>query len=145
MTHHSSFRYGAAIVNPPSVGKSSELRVSYFDPATGEPCDEKPKPLKRKHAEALTAQQAVEKRQRDEAEAAQIMADMKARNRRRKPQCGKFPHKNGRSVMVDGVVYPSINAAGRAIGVDGYYLGKRLREGKKTVGGHDVRFVEDRR
>lgn len=145
MTHTSRFRYGAAVLDPPSVGRSSELRVSYFDPATGEPCDEKPNPLKRKHAEALTAQQAVEKRQREEAEAAQIMADMKARYRRRKPLCGKFPHKNGRSVMVDGVVYPSINAAGRAMGVDGYYLGKRLREGKQKVSGHDVRFVEDRR
>ena len=143
MTHTSKFRYGAAIVNPPSAGKSSELRVSYFDPATGEPCEEKPKPLKRRHAEAMTAQQAVEKRQREEAEAAQIMADMKARNKRRKPPCGKLPNKNGRSVMVDGVVYPSINAAGRAMGVDGYYLGKRLREGKQKVSGHDVRFVED--
>ena len=143
MTHTSKFRYGSAIVDPPSAGRSSELRVSYFDPATGEPCEEKPKPLKRKHADALTTQQAVEKRQRDEAEAAQIMADMKARNRRRKPLCGKFPHKNGRSVMVDGVVYPSINAAGRAVGVDGQYLGKRLREGRRTVSGHDVRFVED--
>ena len=143
MTHTSRFRYGVAVLDPPSVEKSSELRVSYFDPATGEPCEEKPKPLKRRHAEAMTAQQAVEKRQREEAEAAQIMADMQARNKRRKPPCGKLPHKNGRSVMVDGVVYPSINAAGREMGVDGYYLGKRLREGKQKVSGHDVRFVED--
>lgn len=142
MTHLSKFKYGVSIREPlTSCRGSSEVRVRYFDPVTGEPCDEKPKPLKARRKEALTAQQAVEKRRRDEEEAARIVAEMKAR--KRKPLRGKSPHKNGRSVMVDGVVYPSINEAGRATGIDGRYLGKRLREGKQTASGHDVRFVED--
>lgn len=140
MTHTSRFRYGVAIRESLTDCRgSSEVRVSYFDPVTGEPCAEKPKPLKVQRRE-ITVQQALERRQQAEAEGARIMAEMRAR--KRKPLCGPFPHKNGRAVLVDGERFPSISAAAHSMGVDGNYLGKRLREGAVFVCGFRVEFAE---
>ena len=140
MTHHSTFRYGLAMREAlTSCRGSSEVRVRYFDPVTGEPCDHKPEPLKVKRKRP-DAKRKADERMEAIQEAERIMAEMKAR--KRKPLCGKFPHKNGRAVIVDGVRYPSINEAGRAMGVDGQYLGKRLRQGATLVGGCSVEFAE---
>ncbi len=44
MTHHSSLRYGSyAFADHGSCSASGPVRVSYFDPETGEPLSEKPK------------------------------------------------------------------------------------------------------
>lgn len=142
MTHTSKFRYGLSMREPLTIsGGCSEVRVSYFDPATGKPCDEKPDPIKAKRKRP-DAKKANDERMEAIQEAERIMAEMRARNRRKKPLCGPFPHKNGRAVIVDGVRYPSINAAAKAMGVDGKYLGKRMREGAQIVGGCNVEFAE---
>ena len=45
MTHHSSLRYGGgrAFCDNGSCARSGPVRVSYFDPATGEPLADGPK------------------------------------------------------------------------------------------------------
>ena len=44
--HTSSMRYGPVLGGARDrMLPSSEVRVRYFDPRTGEPCDEKPEPL----------------------------------------------------------------------------------------------------
>lgn len=140
MTHHSTFRYGLARREAlTSCRGSSEVRVRYFDPATGEPCAEKPEPLKVKRKRP-DAKKTADERMEAIQEAERIMAEMRAR--KRKPLCGKFPHKNGRAVLVDGERFPSISAAARSLGVDGNYLGKRLREGASCVYGSRVEFAE---
>lgn len=50
MTHHSSLRYGGgrAFCDHGSCAASGPVRVSYFDPATGEPTAHKAAPRKRK-------------------------------------------------------------------------------------------------
>lgn len=53
MTHHSSLRYGGgrAFCDNGSCAKSGPVRVSYFDPATGEPLSERPKGRRGKRRE----------------------------------------------------------------------------------------------
>lgn len=52
MTHHSSVRYGSyTFADYGSCARSGPVRVSYFDPATGEPLDEKPKGRRGKRRE----------------------------------------------------------------------------------------------
>ena len=50
MTHHSSLRYGGgrAFCGHGSCAASGPVRVSYFDPATGEPTAHKVAPRRRK-------------------------------------------------------------------------------------------------
>ena len=50
MTHHSSLRYGGgrAFCDHGSCARSGPVRVSYFDPATGEPTAHKVAPRRRK-------------------------------------------------------------------------------------------------
>lgn len=53
MTHHSSLRYGGgrAFCDNGSCATSGPVRVSYFDPATGEPLSERPKGRRGKRRE----------------------------------------------------------------------------------------------
>ena len=53
MTHHSSLRYGGgrAFCDHGSCSASGPVRVSYFDPATGEPLSERPKGRRGKRRE----------------------------------------------------------------------------------------------
>lgn len=53
MTHHSSLRYGGgrAFCDNGSCARSGPVRVSYFDPATGEPLSERPKGRRGKRRE----------------------------------------------------------------------------------------------
>lgn len=53
--HQSRIRYSPYTVEATgcgwSDGRSGEVRVSYFDPKTGEPCDSKPEPLRRRESD----------------------------------------------------------------------------------------------
>lgn len=51
MTHLSSFRYNPSVLDrPEGGGRSSEVRVRYFDPATGEPRGEHLRELREREA-----------------------------------------------------------------------------------------------
>lgn len=92
----------------------SPVRVSYFDPRTGLPCDEKPVPLhdgKRRGA----GLDAVLRMSR--------------------------PH-NARPTVVDGVRYASVSAAARAVGCSAVTLRKYLRGGAASCRGHAVAYAE---
>lgn len=92
----------------------SPVRVSYFDPRTGLPCDEKPVPLhdgKRRGA----GLDAVLRMSR--------------------------PH-NARPTVVDGVRYASVNAAARAVGCSAVTLRTHLRGGAASYRGHAVAYAE---
>ena len=57
------------------------VRVSYFDPRTGEPCDSKPEPLRREKGRETVEERnaAIAKRERDEKEAREISEAMRRR------------------------------------------------------------------
>lgn len=57
------------------------VRVSYFDPRTGEPCDSKPEPLRREKGRETVEERnaAIAKRERDEKEAREISEAMQKR------------------------------------------------------------------
>lgn len=57
------------------------VRVSYFDPRTGEPCDSRPEPLRREKGRETAEERnaAIAKRERDEKEAREISDAMRKR------------------------------------------------------------------
>lgn len=57
------------------------VRVSYFDPRTGEPCDSRPEPIRREQRRATVEElnAAIAKRERDEMEAREISDAMRKR------------------------------------------------------------------
>ena len=57
------------------------VRVSYFDPRTGEPCDSRPEPLRREKMRETAEERnaAIAKRERDEREAREISEAMRKR------------------------------------------------------------------
>ena len=57
------------------------VRVSYFDPRTGEPCDSRPEPLRREKGRETVEERnaAIAKRERDEKEARRISEAMRKR------------------------------------------------------------------
>lgn len=57
------------------------VRVSYFDPRTGEPCDSRPEPLRREKGRETAEERnaAIAKRERDEKEAREISEAMRKR------------------------------------------------------------------
>lgn len=57
------------------------VRVSYFDPRTGEPCDSRPEPLRREKGRETVEERnaAIAKRERDEKEAREISEAMRKR------------------------------------------------------------------
>lgn len=122
MTHISKFRYGTKIIEPPSDSRGcSEVRVSYFDPATGRPCKEKPKPLG-EHGEGKGSLE---------------------QNKKRKPKDKKECfRRRTRAVLVDGERFESITAAARVLGVSASYLSKQLSAGAKRVHGRKVEIAE---
>lgn len=142
MTHLSSFRYGEKMHEPPSVSRGcSEVRVSYFDPRTGKPCKEKPKPLRVQHEKGQTAIEHFEQRKKDVAEAAEIARNMKERNaKERKAKGGRS--RAGKAVLVDGVLFKSVTEAASEVGVDCGYLSKQLRAGAKLCHGRMIEFAE---
>lgn len=70
------------------------VRVSYFDPRTGEPCDSKPEPLRREQRRATVEElnAAIAKREREEKEAREISEAMRKRARL-KPDKPRKPKK----------------------------------------------------
>lgn len=83
--HASSLRYGPIMgAGSDRVLPSSEVRVRYFDPRTGEPCERKPRPLGRdRAAERIAARDAWAERDRAYRsavdEAARVQAEAAAR------------------------------------------------------------------
>lgn len=104
-------------------GMSREVRVRYFDPATGEPCDEKPVPTKR-----------AKKRMEDQEKRAASLARAREKTIERCAQ----------PVIVDGVEYPSVNSAAKAVGCAGCTLANKLRDGTTEYKGHSIRFKDPR-
>lgn len=94
----------------------SPVRVSYFDPRTGLPCDEKPEPLRRDRAE----------RRGIGLDAVYFMGGSK----------------NAKPVLVDGVRYASVTAAAKAVGCSAVTLRKYLRGGAASCRGHAVAYAE---
>lgn len=94
--------------------KPSPVKVSYFDPRTGLPCDEKPVPLHdgRRRGAGLGAVLRM-----------------------------SSPH-NARPTVVDGVRYASVSAAARAVGCSAVTLRTHLRGGAASYRGHEVAYAE---
>lgn len=94
----------------------SPVRVSYFDPRTGEPCETKPEPLHgggaAKRGIGLDAVLSMSR-----------------------------PH-NARPTVVDGVRYASVTAAAKAVGCTPQTLRKYLRGGAASCRGHEVAYAE---
>ena len=107
---------GTLVMDACSGATSGPVRVSYFDPRTGEPCDSKPEPLSDR----------VQTRRSRELEGYRASLD---RGRRCRP------------VLVDGVLFESINAAARGIGVSRCGLGEALRMGRCEYKGMEVAYA----
>lgn len=140
MTHISAFRLGGPLVQTPCVGKCGEVRIGYFDPRTGEPCDTKPEPLRRTDAKPSSYEAQI-RRKAAEAEAAEIERGMRERNAKRGRPYGEAHHRS-RPVLVDGVVYPTVGAAALYLETPAQYLGSILRNGRRTFKGHSIGFAE---
>ena len=111
----SVFGAGPWDCEPASPG-SGPVRVRYFDPLTGEPCEEKPVPRSK-----------------------QLAARGKAAPKRAKKDW-KWKTRGRRRCIVDGVEYESIAAAARAVGVNNNSLGRALRDGLAVYRGHCIRW-----
>lgn len=128
------------------------VRVSYFDPRTGEPLDHRPEPLvrERKRTTAEERNAAIAERERGEREARAISEAMRKRAglKPEKPR-GQGKRAGGRSgawkrpVVVDGRLFPSVAAAAEEVGTTAQHLGTRLRGGPCTVKGRKAAFAED--
>ena len=100
---------------PASPG-SGPVRVRYFDPLTGEPCDQKPAPRSK-----------------------QLAARGKPVPARAKKDW-KWKAHGHRRCVVDEVEYESIAAAARAVGINKNSLGSALRDGLAVYRGHCIRW-----
>ena len=128
------------------------VRVSYFDPRTGEPLDHRPEPLRREQRRETAEERnaAIAERERDEKKAREISETMRKRAGL-KPDGARWPSRraggrNGgrpRPVVVDGMLFPSVTAAAEEVGLSAQHLGRRLRGGPCTVNGRRVAFAED--
>lgn len=104
------------VLDAHSGATSGPVRVSYFDPRTGEPCATKPEPL---HGDQ-------ERRSRERAGYRESLE----RGWKR------------RAVLVDGVEYESISAAAGAVKADKTTLGSALRSGATEFRGHSVGYAD---
>lgn len=128
------------------------VRVSYFDPRTGEPLDHRPEPLGREKGLTTVEERnaAIAERDRGEREARAI-SDAMRRRAGLKPDGARWPSRraggrNGgrpRHVVVDGRLFPSVAAAAEEVGLSAQHLGSRLRGGPCTVKGRRAAFAED--
>lgn len=146
MTHVSTLRFGALRYDEPSGAKSSEVRISYFDPLTGEPCESKPKPRPAKAQPTLTALDRDRIKEAERKEAADIMKAMAERKKSKsEPKSRKGVRVGGRAarpVLVDGVRYETIGAAANVLGVSVQYAHKSISNGKTIIRGRTVAFAE---
>lgn len=124
--HSTTFRYGGAAMQREHVGSwpegmSPEVRVRYFDPATGEPMETKPARRAKARAD-------------DQPKLATSLANVRAKTTERRAQ----------PVIVDGVEYPSVNSAAKAVGCAGCTITRNLRNGATECKGHSIRFKDPR-
>lgn len=103
-----------------SGARSSEVRVSYFDPETGEHLSEK-SPKTRNSAKTRKKAYTPKKAQKPKELA-----------KRGRP---------GSQIRVDGRIYPSITEAAKFIGCAPASIGEAFRNGRKVVKGHTVERV----
>lgn len=104
------------VLDAHSGAVSGPVCVSYFDPRTGEPSPTKCEPL---HTSA----------DREEA---------------KRKACGCVvvrANKRGKAVRVDGMLYDSVAAAARSIGVNRSWMNKALRAGRSEYMGHEVAYA----
>lgn len=145
MTHTSVYRekYNTLLDSGKSYAKSSPVRVSYFDPRTGEPCEEKPEPLtKAEKAKKSRAERDAE-RIKAEAEATEIMRNMEERkNAKRRKSQQDSAKRWKRPVFVDGVLFESVKAASMEVGTSPEWLGLMLRNGVSECKGKSIKFAE---
>lgn len=132
------------------------VRVRYFDPLTGEPCDSKPKPRKRP-MEKLDARAREAELRNAVREARDIEDNMRKRvyrekYHRRQQELHEGKKRTGghnggvkRPVLVDGVRYESVKAAAEACGASQCWLMQRLKGGAGTCKGHAVAFADGAR
>lgn len=128
------------------------VRVSYFDPRTGEPLGHRPEPLRREQRRETAEDRnaSIAERERGEREAREISEAMRKRAGL-KPDGARWPSRraggrNGgrpRPVVVDGTLFPSVAAAAEEVGLSAQHLGTRLRGGPCTVKGRRAAFAED--
>lgn len=124
MTHKSDFAYGARpLPEPHSGARSGEVRVRYFDPVTGRPCERRP---------------------------ATRTAQLRAAGKQA-PRTGggswNFKQRKGgwTPCEVDGAAYESIAAASRATGIRYAALQSACRDGSAAAAGHAVSFAKRER
>ena len=117
------------------------VRVRYFDPRTGEPCDTKPEPLKSDRT-GIDVFERDAKRIKDEEEAAAIMRNMKERKKAIQRERAKA---NGRkkAVLVDGKRFESMIAAAKEIGTTQAYICTVLKSGGGTIKGRSVQLAKE--
>ena len=131
------------------------VRVSYFDPVTGEPCDSKPEPRKRERktldvrAREAGMRAAVKEAREIEDNMRKRVYREKYHRRQQELREGKRRaggHNGGvkRPVLVDGVLYESVTAAAEACGASQCWLMQRLKGGAGTCKGHAVEFAGGR-
>lgn len=127
------------------------VRVSYFDPRTGEPLDHRPEPLRREQRRETAEERnaSIAERERGEREARAISEAMRKRAglkpdgaRTRWKRAGGSSGAWKRPVVVDGRLFPSVTAAAEEVGTTAQHLGSRLRDGPCTVKGRAVAFAE---
>ena len=129
------------------------VRVRYFDPLTGEPCDRKPEPRKRER-KALDARAREAELRNAVKKAREIEDNMRKRVYREKYHRRQQELHDGRKrtgghnggvkrpVLVDGVRYESVKSAAEACGSSQCWLMQRLKGGAGTCKGHAVAFAE---
>lgn len=126
--HSSSYLYdepaarGGRVRSGYPDGMSPKVRVRYFDPATGEPRKTKLEPKRAK------------KRMEDQGKLSASLARARAKTIERCAQ----------PVIVDGVEYPSVNSAAKAVGCAGCTITRNLRNGATEYKGHSIRFKDPR-
>ena len=126
--HSSSYRYdepaarGGRVRSGYPDGMSPKVRVRYFDPATGEPRKTKLEP------------NLTKKRMEDQGKRAASLARAREKTIARCAQ----------PVIVDGVEYPSVNSAAKAVGCAGCTITRNLRNGATEYKGHSIRFKDPR-
>lgn len=154
MTHSSGYRYSEHAPEASSGARSSEVRVRYFDPMTGEPCDKKPTPLskQKKHMESVRERDAKQRKAEQEAaESMRRMAERKKaeqaeRKRKAEPKPVPVPRngkRDGRAnpVLVDGVLFESATEAAKSISANLSHFCAVLRSGGGRCKGHRIEFA----
>lgn len=143
MTHESMYRYGYLSEDYGSCSKSGKVRISYFDPRTGEPCEEKPEPLSKAEKAKKSNIERYNERMEAQSEAAEIMRNMEERKRqKRNKTLRENANRQKRQVLVDGVLFDSVKAAAEDVGTSPEWLCHVLKSGAPKCKGRRIEFAE---